>query len=226
MRALARALFLPYWQPQIQGLEHWPAQGPVILVANHPTLFDPFLVGAISPRPLDFLVRHEVLRIPLLGSLIGWCRPVLVQPGPSALDEARARLAQGRAVMIFPEARQTHQLQLQPFRSGAATLAVLSGVAVVPLGLSGPEQLSTARGAWVRGGRIWARFGPALQPQAGESAESFGLRLRAALSALLVDRPVESPRTHLAFRLAQACWVPSTWLIFKLADWLKPGNRR
>ncbi|MBS2036353.1 1-acyl-sn-glycerol-3-phosphate acyltransferase [bacterium] len=219
-------LLLPYWQPQIQGLEHWPAQGPAILVANHPTLFDPFLVGAITPRPLDFFVRHEVLRIPVLGTLIGWCQPILVRPGPSALEAARRRLEQGRAVMIFPEGHQTHQLELEPFRSGAAALAVLSGVAVIPLGLSGPEQLSTARGAWVQGGRMVARFGPPLQAEPGETSQQFGERLRRAVSALLIDQPVATPQTHLTYRLAQAFWVPATWLIFKLADWINPNNRR
>lgn len=217
---------MPYWQPQIQGLEHWPSEGPVILVANHPTLFDPFLVLAITSRHLNFLVRHEVLRIPILGPLIGLSGMVIVRPEASALAEALRRLREGRAVMLFPEGQQTHTLELQPFQRGAAALAVLSGAPVVPLGLSGPEQLSTARGAWVGGGQIRASYGPQLRAEPGESADEFNLRLRSALSAQVFCEPVRAPRRHLAFRVAQAVWVPSTWLIFKLADWIKPQNRR
>lgn len=219
-------MLLPYWQPQIAGLENLPAEGPVILVANHPTLMDPFLVAAVTPRVLDFLVRHEVLRIPILGPLIGRCGGITVGNGVSGVAEAAKRLRQGRAVAMFPEAYQTHTQELQPFRSGAAVLAVQTGVPVIPVGLSGPECLSTPRGAWVEGGGIRVRFGPALRAHPGETAEDFALRLRAALTAQISPQPPAPPRKHWRFRLAQAIWVPGTWLIFKVADWWNPNNRR
>lgn len=198
----------------------------MILVANHPTLMDPFLVAAVTPRVLDFLIRQEVLRIPILGPLIGWSGGVTVGIGSSGVREAALRLRQGRAVAIFPEAYQTHRRELQPFRSGAAVLAVESGVPVVPLGLSGPECLSTARGAWVEGGSIRVRFGPALRAQPEETADEFGTRLRSALAAQISAQPPDPPRKHWRFRLAQAIWVPTTWLIFQVTDWWNPNNRR
>lgn len=219
-------LLLPYWQPQVSGLEHLPAEGPLILVANHPTLMDPFLVAAVTPRLLDFLIRHEVLRIPLLGPLIGRSGGVTVRPGISALEQARDRLRQGRALAVFPEAHQTHTRELQPFRRGAAVLAVESGVAVIPLGLSGPECLSTARGAWVEGGSVRLSFGPPLRSHPGETVEEFGDRLRLALAAQISPEPPDPPRRHWRFLLVQAFWVPVTWLIFRLADWWNPENRR
>ena len=219
-------LLLPYWQPQVSGLEHFPGEGAAILVANHPTLMDPFLVAAVTPRKLDFLIRHEVLRIPILGFLIGRSGGITVRPGSSTLHKALERLSQGRAVAVFPEAYQTHSHQLQLLRKGAAALAVRSGAPVIPLGLSGPEYLSTARGAWVEGGRVSLRFGPPLRAHSGETAEEFGKRLRAALEALISGQPPLPPKKHWKFRLAQAVWVPTTWLIFKLADWWNPHNRR
>lgn len=219
-------LLLPYWQPQVQGLEHLPGEGPAILVANHPTLMDPFLVAAVTPRILDFLVRHEVLRIPVLGPLIGRSGGITVGHGVSGVREAARRLQQGRAVALFPEAYQTHSLELQPFRSGAAVLAVESGAPVIPVGLSGAQYLSTARGAWVEGGRVRVRFGPALRAQPGETCEQFRLRLRLALTDLITDAAPDPPLKHWKFRLAQAIWVPATWLIFKVADWWNPQNRR
>ncbi len=219
-------LLLPYWQPQVEGLEHLPAAGPVILVANHPTLMDPFLVAAVTPRRLDFLIRHEVLRIPILGPLIGRSGGITVGNGSSGVREAARRLDQGRAVAMFPEAYQTHSLELQPFRSGASVLAVETGCPVVPVGLSGPESLSTPRGAFVKGGRVRVRFGPTLRAHPGETGDEFALRLRAALAAQISSGPAGPPRKHWKFRLAQALWVPVTWLIFKLADWWNPQNRR
>lgn len=197
-----------------------------MLVANHPTLMDPFLVAAVTPRVLDFLIRHEVLRIPVIGPLIGRSGGITVGNGSSGVQEAAGRLARGRAVAMFPEAYQTHTRELQPFRSGAAVLAVETGAPVVPVGLSGPESLSTARGAWVQGGSIRVSFGPALRARAGETAEEFGLRLRSAVAEQISPCPPDPPRRHWKFRLAQAIWIPATWLIFKLADWWNPDNRR
>ena len=219
-------LLYPYWQPQIRGLNHFPGRGPVLLVVNHPTLFDPFLVAAATPRPLDFLVDHRVFKIPVLGPMIARAGGVTVRPGHNSLSEALRRLAQGRAVVVFPEAEQTHTLELRPFRSGASVLAVQSGVPVIPLGLSGPERLSTARGAWVVGGSIRMHFGPPLQALPQESPPQFEQRLRAALAAQLTSEPLDPPRKNWSFRLTQLVWVPTTWLIFKLADWLRPHNRR
>lgn len=198
----------------------------MVLVANHPTLMDPFLVAAITPRRLDFLVRHEVLRIPILGPLIAKCGGIVIRPGSSGVLGALARLRDGAAVALFPEAHQTHTLELQPFRQGAAVLAVRSGAPVVPLGLSGPQWLSTARGAYVEGGQIRAHFGRPLRAEPGESVEQFSSRLRSAVHELLTPDPPEAPRKHWRFRVAQAIWVPTTWLIFKLADWVNPHNRR
>lgn len=219
-------LLVPYWQPQVRGLEHFPREGAAILVANHPTLMDPFLVAAMTPRKLDFLIRHEVLRIPILGPLIGRTGGISVRPGASTIDQALERLRRSRVVAVFPEAHQTHTAELQPFRRGAAVLAVQSGVPVIPLGLSGPQYLSTARGAWVEGGRVRLNFGPPLQAHPGETVEAFGERLRAALAAQISGQPPEPPQKHWRFQLARAVWVPTTWLIFKLADWWNPHNRR
>ena len=219
-------LLLPYWQPQVSGLEHFPLDGPVILVANHPTLMDPFLVAAVTPRLLDFFIRHEVFRIPILGPLIARASGITVRPGASAVQEGLARLQTGAALAIFPEAQQTHSRELQPFRSGAAVLAVETGVAVIPLGLSGPERLSTARGAWVKGGRVRLSFGPPLRALSGETADQFGERLKTALAAQISAQPPDPPCRHWRFVLAQAVWVPTTWLIFRFADWWNPNNRR
>jgi len=219
-------LLYPYWQPQVQGLENLPLKGPLLLVANHPTLFDPFLIAAATPRPLEYLVDHRVHKIPVLGPLIALCGGVTVRPGRASLPLALERLGQGCALVVFPEAEQTHTLELQPFRSGASVLAVQSGVAVIPLGLSGPERLSTARGAWVVGGRVRMHYGPPLRALPQESPEQFEQRLRLALAAQLTAEPLDPPRKNWSFRATQLIWVPTTWLIFRLADWLRPNNRR
>src|SRR6266511_4026992 len=53
-----------------RGMEHVPAEGPVLLVANHVSVLDPPLVGGAAPRRLAFLAKAELFEVPLFGGLI------------------------------------------------------------------------------------------------------------------------------------------------------------
>jgi 1-acyl-sn-glycerol-3-phosphate acyltransferase len=88
--------------------------GPLLLVGNHPNaLIDPALLIAVSTRPLTFLAKEPIFRMPLLGSLVralGALPVVRAQDDPrrmrenlAALGTAAQGLASGRAVALFPE---------------------------------------------------------------------------------------------------------------------------
>ena len=91
--------------------------GPLLLVGNHPNaLVDPGLLIAVSPRPLTFLAKEPIFRMPVLGALVralGALPVVRAQDDPSrmrenleALGAAARGLAEGRAIPLFPERRR------------------------------------------------------------------------------------------------------------------------
>jgi 1-acyl-sn-glycerol-3-phosphate acyltransferase len=127
--------------------------GPLVLVGNHPNaLVDPGLLIAVSPRPLTFLAKEPIFRMPLLGSLVralGALPVVRTQDDPArmrenleALGAAARGLANGRAVAIFPEGRSHSEPSLGALKTGAARLALQAGrqVHVVPVGLTYAEK--------------------------------------------------------------------------------------
>jgi 1-acyl-sn-glycerol-3-phosphate acyltransferase len=127
--------------------------GPVVLVGNHPNaLVDPGLLIAVSPRPLTFLAKEPIFRMPILGTLVralGALPVVRVQDDPArmrenleALGAASRGLAAGRAVAIFPEGRSHSEPSLGALKTGAARLALQAGVPVriVPVGLTYAEK--------------------------------------------------------------------------------------
>ena len=166
--------------------------GPLLLVGNHPNaLIDPALLIAVSTRPLTFLAKEPIFRMPLLGSLVralGALPVVRAQDDPrrmrenlAALGTAAQGLASGRAVALFPEGRSHSEPSLGALKTGAARLALQAAVPVriVPVGLTYGEK-ERFRSA------VRVEFGPALDvlPQEAEAD-----RVRA-----LTDRIAESLR--------------------------------
>jgi 1-acyl-sn-glycerol-3-phosphate acyltransferase len=125
-------------------------------------VLDPPLVGAMAPRPLSYLAKEELFRIPLFGRLIAAvnARPVRREGADAkALRTALRLLEKGEALLVFPEGTRGDEGTLRTAKAGAGMLAVLSGVPVVP--------------AYVRGsGGVWPR-GRSL-PRPGKVVVTFG----------------------------------------------------
>lgn len=130
--------------------EKLPAEGGVIIVANHISNVDPLALGqfmAFSGRWPRFLAKVSVFEVPGLGGILRRCGqiPVLrnAKQAKDALDAAREALAQGRAVTIYPEGTITADPDLWPMKgkTGAARLALETGCPVIPIGQWGAQEI-------------------------------------------------------------------------------------
>jgi 1-acyl-sn-glycerol-3-phosphate acyltransferase len=166
LKPIAVALMRLLFRVEGRGTEHVPAEGPVLIVANHSSVLDPPLVGGMCPRELTFLAKAELFRIPGFGGLIRrlGARPLRREGAdPSALRTARRVLAEGKALLVFPEGTRGEEGRLREAKPGAALLAVQSGAAVVPVYVSGSGR------AWPRGRRL---------PRPAKVVVTFGAPLR------------------------------------------------
>lgn len=121
----------------VAGRQHIPA-GPKLIAANHPSTSDPMVLPLLFREPIDMLLIDSAFAIPLLGAYLRRAGQICVRRGDgSALTAARVRLEAGRSVAIFPEGNVSprHGGTLPP-RSGAARLALSTGVPVVPVGIA------------------------------------------------------------------------------------------
>jgi cytidylate kinase len=151
MKMLAVALMRAMFRLQAEGIEHVPARGPVLLVANHSSLLDPPIVGGACPRQLTYLAKAELFRVPGFGRLIHAlnARPVRREGADAAALRVSLRvLEEGGALLVFPEGTRGPEGRLREPKPGAALLAVLSGAPVVPVLVRGTGQ------AWPRGRRL------------------------------------------------------------------------
>lgn len=143
-----------------------PATGPVLIVSNHVSVLDPPLVGGAAPRPLFFMAKEELFRIPLFGRLIRSlnARPVRRDGSDMrALKASLALLEEGRALLVFPEGTRGEEGQPpREFKPGVGMLAVMSGAPVVPVYVSGSGAALPRGRALPRRARVRVTFGPPL----------------------------------------------------------------
>jgi 1-acyl-sn-glycerol-3-phosphate acyltransferase len=148
LKPLAVLLMRLLFRLEGRGTEYVPAQGPVLLVANHSSLLDPPLVGGVAPRQLSFMAKAELFRVPLFGALIRRlnARPVRREGADAgALRTALRVLQEGGVLLMFPEGTRGPEGALREPKPGAAMLAVMSGAPVVPVFIQGSGR------AWPRG---------------------------------------------------------------------------
>jgi 1-acyl-sn-glycerol-3-phosphate acyltransferase len=131
-----------------------PATGPVILVPNHVSHFDPLVVAHYifrSGRWPRFLGKASVWKVPIIGYLLTKTRQIPVERGSveavKSLDTLVEALKEGGAVVIYPEGTTTRHPGLWPMRgkTGAARLALLTGAPVVPIANWGPQAIFDPR---------------------------------------------------------------------------------
>ena len=170
------------------GRHNLPATGGALLVANHLSFHDPFLLGIPLQRPLNFVAR-STLFIPVIGLLLRSLGGFPIQRegmSASALKETLLRLRNGGIVALFPEGTRSRDGQLAPLKSGIAVLVSRAGVPVVPAGIAGTYE------AWPRSQLLPTfkpmriHYGPPIHP-----AELAGMDSQ-AITDLVRDRIKES----------------------------------
>ncbi len=163
VRAILQPFFHLYFRIQRRGREHIPAAGPVLIAANHRSFCDPFLIGICLRRPLHFVAKVELFDRWWRARLLLALGAFPISRGESdeqAMETARVILERGGAVGIFPEGTRVRPGPLGDPRRGVGRLALETGAPVVPVALTGTEDI---RRRWrIRPRKVRVRCGRAL----------------------------------------------------------------
>jgi len=161
-RLLIHPAVLIYFRVRRLGREHVP-DGGVILASNHRSFLDPFVIGICIRRPIYFVAKRELFRNPLVGWFLNCMGAFPVRRGQSdeeSVKTARQLLADGQAVVVFPEGTRIVNGSLGRPKRGVGRLALQSGAPVVPVAVTGSEH---ARDGWrIKPVRVHVRCGAPL----------------------------------------------------------------
>ncbi|WP_162007942.1 lysophospholipid acyltransferase family protein [Heliorestis convoluta] len=128
----------------VRGLENIPRQGPVIIASNHISNWDPLIVGCAVHRPVHFMAKMELFKIPILGALLRNFGAFPVERGGTgrkALKKSIELLAEDKVIGLFPEGTRSKTGTLGEGKSGVALIAAKSGASIVPVGLYNTSQV-------------------------------------------------------------------------------------
>jgi 1-acyl-sn-glycerol-3-phosphate acyltransferase len=119
-----------------------PSSGGAILVANHESLLDPWLLGLVTRRPIRYMAKAELWRYPVLKQVMELFGTFPVERGTGdrkAVGRATELLAEGELLGMFPQGTCL-PYRRRPWHRGAAKLALASGVPIVPVAIIGSER--------------------------------------------------------------------------------------
>lgn len=206
---------------RVHGLEHLPADGPVLLAANHVAYPDFLFVGyggIQRERYIRFMCRHDVWNTPFVRRAMDRMRHIPVDRTVPAAAYLRARslLREGEAVCAFPEAGISYSYAIRDLMPGTAALGRELGVPVVPVAVWGSQRIWSVgrpvdgkgpRPSLRRGRVVDVRFGPALSVAPDEDLVGATHRLGTALTAGVEELQMldeHRPRTD-----EHAPWYPA-----------------
>jgi 1-acyl-sn-glycerol-3-phosphate acyltransferase len=146
----------------VEGQEHIPRAGPAILAANHTSYIDPIIIGIAVRRPVRFMAKKELFRLPLFGWLLRQFGAFPVNRDRTNLQtfkQAISLLKAGEIVAIFPEGTRGDGVDLRPAKPGIGLIVARTGAPVIPTFHRGTEKVFP-KGAWLpRPYRITLKFG-------------------------------------------------------------------
>ena len=158
-----------YLRGRVYGAKQVPTSGPLIVVANHASYFDPPVLSCCVRRPVSFMAKESLFKIPVFAPAIRAYGAYPVKRGSadrSAIRAALKQLENGWAVGIFLEGVRTPDGRVPSPKLGAALIAAKAQVPLLPVSLWGTEKILRKGSAWPRSTPITVRIGSPIAPPA------------------------------------------------------------
>jgi len=145
-------------------------EGPYIFMSNHQGSYDIFALLGHLPFQFKWLVKKELFSVPFLGWTMAAAGYISVDREGTrdtleAMNKAAQRIREGMSVVIFPEGSRSSDGSIQPFKKGGFTLAIKSGVPIVPVSISGSREIMPKDRLTARSGEIRIKIDRPIETQ-------------------------------------------------------------
>lgn len=160
-----RLTYMLWLRYQARGLENMPKEGGGLVLVNHQSFLDPTLVGLPLQRPVSFLARDTLFRVPVIGWVL---RNTYVMPinrdaaSTASIRAALKRMHGGFLVGLFPEGTRSFDGSVGEFKPGFISLIRRAKVPVYPVGIAGADKAMPRGGVSLWPQRVRVVYGKAL----------------------------------------------------------------
>jgi 1-acyl-sn-glycerol-3-phosphate acyltransferase len=131
---------------QVVGLDNLDPQQPYVFMANHQSWMDAPVLFVYLKRPVAFLAKKELYRLPIFNPGLYWidCVPVDRSNRERAIESthrAAEKLQSGRSIIVYPEGTRSPDGRMRPFKKGGFYMALEAGVAIAPVTIDGTHRI-------------------------------------------------------------------------------------
>jgi 1-acyl-sn-glycerol-3-phosphate acyltransferase len=185
--AVLRQIFYLIMRMDVQGLENFPLDGPVVIACNHVTNFDVFPMQLCLPRPIFFMAKAELFKFPLMAIALPNLGAFPVYRGEKdawAMRHARKVLEHGQTLGMFPEGTRNKGRGLGVAKTGTARMALETKSLIVPMVVTGTDRFFKH---FPRRANVTVKLLPPLLPDPGETPLALTDRLMFSMAAALPE---------------------------------------
>ncbi len=177
---------------EANGQENVIAEEPCIYMSNHQSYFDIFALLAYLPVDFKFIMKQELMKIPLLGLAMRRAGHMGIKRGSPKeairnMDKAAEKIKRGTSVVIFPEGTRSIDGRLQPLKKGGFNMALKAGCDIVPVAISNSYRIVPKNSLKVNKGSIDLHIGKAISVRGysrNNMAELMGIVKEAMLNQM------------------------------------------
>ncbi len=171
-------VFRILFRGKIIGISNVPKTGGVVVVSNHGSHLDPPILGHALRRPVAFMAKAELFKIPILSSVISACGAYPVSRGAGdreAIRTASHKLAEGWATGVFLDGTRQENGRVNDPKAGASLLSARTGCPILPVAIVNSHLAFPKGSRFLRLLPIHLRVGKLINPPASKKRESLSV---------------------------------------------------
>lgn len=149
---------------EARGLENIPKDTPVLYAANHRSDMDILIGYTTVPTLTGFVAKKELRKVPCISRWMRYLNCVFLdrenpREGLKAILQGVDNIKNGYSMFIMPEGTRNHEKEMLPFKEGSLKMAEKTGCPIIPVAITGSDDLLEKQSPWIRPGKAIITYG-------------------------------------------------------------------